>query len=280
MEKNGTVGKLITELLNEAAPHPQHLLNADWQNQQFSQLKSQLPEKHVLSVLDFAENYSTFYQDEVQSSYWSHNQVTIHPIVCYYRCVNCDALMTESLIFVSDDTTHDYHAVNHFVTVAYEHLRTARNFDIVKSLRFSDGCAAQYKSRGPIADIHVHVAHSHQDNGFQTQHNYFGSCHGKGPSDGESTVVKSMASTAVKSTTTIIANRPREIKTFTGTRKLHSVESTCDVNKLRSKSLSCFCKPCIDAAGPCENQAYVEPWEEIKLTCIKTNTTGESLFNS
>ena len=312
VEKNGTVGELITELLNEAAPHPQHLLNADWQNQQFSQLKSRLPEKHVLSVLDFAENYSTFYQDEVQSSYWSHNQVTIHPIVCYYRCVNCDALMTESLIFVSDDTTHDYHAVNHFVTVAYEHLRTARNFDIVKSLRFSDGCAAQYKSRGPIADI----AHSHQDNGFQTQHNYFGSRHGKGPSDGESAVVKSMASTAVKSTTTIIAtawdmyiflhehatkdggctthfrrsvffvpgvevarNRPREIKTITGTRKLHSVESTCDVNKIRSESLSCFCKPCLDAAGPCENQDYVEPWEEIKLTCIKTNTTGESLFN-
>ncbi|CAG2208754.1 unnamed protein product [Mytilus edulis] len=35
-------------------------------------------------MMDFAENFSTRYQDECQSAHWCYDQITIHPSVCYY----------------------------------------------------------------------------------------------------------------------------------------------------------------------------------------------------
>ena len=200
------------------------------------------------------------------------------------------------MIFISEDTQHDFDAVHHFSGLAREHLKIKRNLQILKAVRFSDGCSAQYKSKGPIADI----AHSEMDYKFPTQHNYFGSRHGKGPSDGESAVVKSLASAAVKSGEHTIAtawemyrfllenavrdgdcnthfrrtvffvpgmdikrDRGRQIKTVNGTRILHSIESTASEQTILTRALSCFCPGCLaDDATNCQNQAYVKPWKK------------------
>ena len=50
------------------------------------------------------------------------------------------------------------------------------------------------------------MAFSNVDYNFPTCHNFYGSRHGKGTSDGESTVVKSKASSAVKCGTAVIAD--------------------------------------------------------------------------
>ena len=92
--KEGTLDGLITELLKELQPHAQHLFNAAWQSHQFAHLKAQLPENWTLSVLDFAENYTALFQDEISGAHWNHNQVTIHPIVSYYHCSECQSLYT------------------------------------------------------------------------------------------------------------------------------------------------------------------------------------------
>ena len=168
-------------------------------------------------------------------------------------------------------------------------------------LRYSDGCAAQYKSKGPLAGI----SYSSSDYGFPMIHNFFGSRHGKGPSDGESAVIKSHVSTAAKNETVIIgnarelyeycvdalekdasdtacthfrrsfyyiANVERErtkIKTVAGTRSIHCV-STADSNRncLKTRKLSCFCQPCVMGNGKCENTEYVDDW---KLQNLKQN---------
>ncbi|GFR61936.1 Cc8L18.2-like protein [Elysia marginata] len=66
---------------------------------------------------------------------------------------------------------------------------------------WSDGCASQYKSKGPFADL----AHFWQDFGLTAERHYFGSRHSKGASDGESAVVKSAATRAIKGNQAVIA---------------------------------------------------------------------------
>ena len=55
-------------------------------------------------------------------------------------------LVCQSIIFLSDDTSHDYqyHAVHHFVTMSLDHLDTA-GVDCRRVFMWSGGSAAQYK---------------------------------------------------------------------------------------------------------------------------------------
>lgn len=105
--------KLSTELEKLAA----HLFVAAWQQNQFSELLKKVPKSCVVLNMDFAENYSCVSQHEVQSAYWGHNQVTIHPTCAYYQCQEdgCDKTVTEHIIFVSDGKIHDAAAVMKFV---------------------------------------------------------------------------------------------------------------------------------------------------------------------
>ncbi|KAJ8043838.1 hypothetical protein HOLleu_11113 [Holothuria leucospilota] len=84
--------------------------------------------------------------------------------------------------------------VHTFRKVACEHLASIRKLNIKRLFKFSDGCGQRYKSRGPLSDISYALSNFE----YPIVHNNFGSRHGKGASDGESAIIKSHASTAVK----------------------------------------------------------------------------------
>ena len=88
--------------------------------------------------------------------------------------------------------------ITHMTTI--NHLEKKTDFN--RTVRFSDGCGSQYKSRGPFMD----VSYGKQDYGVQFQHEFFGSRHGKGPSDGENGVIKHQATDALMAGNAIIAN--------------------------------------------------------------------------
>ncbi|VDI80010.1 Hypothetical predicted protein [Mytilus galloprovincialis] len=75
-----------------------------------------LPADWVLIGADFAENYRTFYQDEIQAAHWQYQQITVHPIVAYLKCPEeqCrdTSLVTESIVCITDDLTHIASAVH------------------------------------------------------------------------------------------------------------------------------------------------------------------------
>lgn len=309
--KSGTVTDLVKELKDEMEPFAEHLFNKDWQHQQEYNLRMKLGTDEVLGIFDFAENYKCGYQREVQSAYYSHDSATVHPIVVYYHCSSCQKSVTESCIMISNDITHDYNLVNTFQEVVSKHLSETRGLAIGKFYRFSDGCSSQYKSKGPISDI----SYGPEDFGHIIHHNYSGTRHGKGASDGESGVVKRHASDAVKAGTVIInnpeslydylskhvmkeasegqcclpfrrsvfyirfkdvrRNRPnRAVKTVAGTRRLHSIKSVKG-GVVATRNISCFCDPCLQDVGVCENEQYVQPWKEVHL-----QTTREGKFYS
>ncbi|KAK7478840.1 hypothetical protein BaRGS_00029939 [Batillaria attramentaria] len=191
VRKHGTMTELTAELTFLAA----HLFRADWQHSQFELMRKErpFPPKTVGTVLDFAENFTCAYQDEVQAAHWHHEEVTVHPIVTYYACPSCAETTTESLVFISNDRTHDFNAVHSFTPLAIQHLR-GRGLPVEAVVQWTDGC--------PFSDI----SYGLQDHGCTLERHYFGSRHGKGPSDGESAVVKHSAMVAVRTSRAVITS--------------------------------------------------------------------------
>lgn len=181
VSKNKSTKDFIEELIQEVTFLDQHFFVASWQYHQFNDLQQNLPADWVL-VADFAENYRTFYQDEIQAAHWQYQQITVHPIVAYYKCQEKEckdtSLVTESIVCISDDLTHDASAVNKFFQTAFEHLQ--KSVKIKHAVQFTDGCSAQYKSKQPFMDL----SYAETDYNFATEGFFFGSSHGKGPCDG------------------------------------------------------------------------------------------------
>ena len=312
--RKGSVADLLEELLVEVEFISGHLYQANWQHEQFSRLKNSRPfANHLrIMVLDFAENFSCLYQHEVKSAHWHHEQVTLHPVYTYYKCPNCEDCLTESIICVSDDNRHDYHAVLTFVKRTMDHLQQVRNLQVSHVVQWSDGCGSQYKSKGPFAD----VAASELDFGLQFHRSYFGSRHGKGPCDGEAAVIKNHVTNAVKADTAVVSNateffnyceqstlnkqpatdgsckhfvrsflwvpegdvdrqRPhRNMKTVKGKRDIHHVKSAGTGGTLVTRHLACYCDSCLFGTGDCISTDVVGPWKEHSLVPCETPVTS------
>ena len=127
-------------------------------------------------MLDFGRNYVCEFQDEPQFLHWIHTQVTVHPVVCYYKCTEngCKGTVKENVVLLSEDIRHDAHAVNWFENKTVEHLKE-KKIQCDTLFEFTDGCTSQYKSKIPFSYICNSKVKIHRS--------YFGSRHGKGPGD-------------------------------------------------------------------------------------------------
>ena len=66
----------------------------------------------LVMVQDFGGNRKASYAEEIKSAHFGKNQITVHPVVCYYKIG--DEVVREAHIFLSDDIKHDHRAVNEF----------------------------------------------------------------------------------------------------------------------------------------------------------------------
>lgn len=174
--KTGRKHELILELVETDILHPaqgttffKHLHTAQWQQTQFSLIKDNLPENWILQVMDFAKNRGINYQEEIKAAFFANSQITMHPIVNYYQ--KGDGLVKDVCIILSEDLCHDYHAVDFYKSLVDNHIKDQLNAAPLKQVIFSDGCSAQYKSKGPFADLSLKE--------IQISRNFFGSEHGK-----------------------------------------------------------------------------------------------------
>ena len=76
-------------------------------NQKLAQqnLKQNLPSNHIYIHMDFAEDFRCRSQEEIQSTYWSRTQATIHPVVAYFK--REEKLCNQSFVFISHEPRHD-----------------------------------------------------------------------------------------------------------------------------------------------------------------------------
>lgn len=296
--KRGNKDDLLTELVENDIQNPaqgtqffQHLFNAKWQQLQFQHAKMDIADDAVVQVMDFARNREIKYQDEIKATYYTASQVTMHPIVNFYKTET--GLMRESCIVISEDCKHDFHAVHHFENIVKEHLTEEMGQPPNRYIIFSDGCSAQYKSKGPFADLSLVAT--------DTNRNFFGSEHGKNECDGEIGVVNQAIDRAIIGNKVVINNaeemfqfckanletnevlskrtfffvkeneierdRPEtNVKTVPNTRKLHQINNCHLKNSLRTRNLSCFCRSCESwNYADCLNSKYVGAYEVKQL---------------
>ena len=280
----------------------QHLHTASWQSNAFSNLKANLPETWTVSVMDFVKNRMVIYQDEIKGVYYSQEAITMHPIVVYHNTK--DGVVRDSCVVISNDLVHDYHAVHHYQKIVENHVKG--NIEkIDRRVIFSDGCSAQYKSKGPFADL----AQDNHDN-EQVDRNFFGSEHGKSDCDAETGVINRAVDRGIIGQEVVINSaddmyqycnkkmsldlplskrhffyvekgdiqreRPEtEIKTLPESRRIHQVINTDDKMTLQSRNLSCFCLSCNEGKTECVNSDYVEPYKIRKLRLVTSSSKRE-----
>ena len=198
---------LVEALAEDLGPFSIHLFNAKWQSAQYKSVTSKCPANTVIFCEDFAENYTCRPQDAPQGCHWNNTQCIIHPVVANYNCSipNCSEVITDSIIFISDDLTHDHHAVHHFVSSSVLLLKK-EGVEFHRLFQFSDGAPTQYKNRIAFVDC----SYATVDLGVKSERHFFGSRHGKGPCDRETGVLKKSVARAVAARQDEVAS-PRDL---------------------------------------------------------------------
>lgn len=238
---------------------------------------------------------------EVQSAFFDQNQVTIHPMMFYYKKEynGQQRKVKHAIIGISDDLRHDTCLVRKFETKAAAVLNKELKID--RTIEWTDGCAAQYKAKAAFADISLQES--------SLERNFFETSHGKNVCDGLRAVVKNVCYQAVLSGKAVLGtaadvfsyctinltqkekdvtksdqteisirdfifvsesetNHQRaelQVQTVPGTRKLHAVRNDPGQRyALMTRNLSCFCDGCRNGQT-CTNSEYVSPWLLCKL---------------
>ena len=155
MTYQNTAAPIYLDYLREKLrPFIVHNYIAKWQAERYKESIDTFPPESILSAVDFAENYTFQPYNELQSMHWLQHQITILVHICYRwnPCYLADPssdapkLLTEYHYYISDDAEHDTLFVQHCFALHWQHI-TDRGIKPNEHIVWSDGCAAQFKSR-------------------------------------------------------------------------------------------------------------------------------------
>lgn len=192
--------KYFQELLTT---YPIHSFLSRWQHDQLENLLDNLPLGHVVCVHDYSEGYACRQQDEIQSEHFDVAKVSLHVTILYCHAARATDgvasaeeephLIKEHPFVLSDDPIQDQDSVHKVQELIHNYLINDVYYNVLKMHEFTDGCAAQYKSRHCIGDLSCSLA----DFGFHIQRNYFETSHAKGEQDAAGLHVKQKVGQAV-----------------------------------------------------------------------------------
>ena len=270
-----------------------HVYRASHQYDALKQNRTNLPANEIITWMDFAENYSIRYEDEIMSHHWSQQQVTLHPVVIYLRKTADEDVTIENLCFVSDDINHD---------TAFVQLVTQKTLSFINRTypdmtpkhlhRWSDQCACQYKSKKTLRDLKLFKC----EHGLEATFNFFETSEGKGACDGVGATTKHgldnlvlhekvalknayevylLAQQRLSSKTRTYIFLPQAevakyrsqysikpvIKPVAGIRNMHSATSSgAEGMCLKTRSLSCYCVSCLN-----HKECLTVKWNNVQL---------------
>ena len=115
--KTSKTVKMITQTLSHAQfkallrkdtlTFRSHVSRIGTQFKEQKYLTENLPPNHVYIHMNFAEDHLCRSQNEIQSAHWSPTQVTIHPVVIYFKQPGAQKSSHRSFVFVSNESRHD-----------------------------------------------------------------------------------------------------------------------------------------------------------------------------
>ena len=181
----GSMKTMTDNLFNNLAVFTYHNFTAHWQSMQFKKCVETLRDDVVLSVMDFAENYTLQPLTEIQSEHWNNEQISI---LVHVTMMRVDGILDKSVHFyISDVRKHDSYFVQAALKKHHQWLMENGHKHLKIHVVWSDGCAAQFKS---ARAFYLNIARYYQTYRIRVQWNFFGSGHGKGEHDGQGAIEK------------------------------------------------------------------------------------------
>ena len=97
----------IQLLINKLEDLASHYYISHAQSTYLKNRKQEINQQTALILMDFAENYAFHVQDEARDYHWTHQNCTVHPVVCYYKSADNNNLPQLNLCFLSEELQHD-----------------------------------------------------------------------------------------------------------------------------------------------------------------------------
>ena len=142
--------------------------------------------------VDFSENYTCKFQDEIQSAHWNQSQVSLFTAAVWF-----DGKLHPKVI-ASDNLNHSKETVLAYMDFLLENIpSTVETVSI-----WSDGASSQFKNKYIAAAIPI-LQEKHK---LKIRWNYFATSHGKGPVDGIGGSVKRQVWAAVSTRKALVTN--------------------------------------------------------------------------
>nr|XP_053618254.1 uncharacterized protein LOC128679821 [Plodia interpunctella] len=260
-----TITILIKKFEENLTVFKSHVFNIRNQYKSYRQCITGLTETEIALHIDFSENYTCKYHEEIQSVHFSRNQVTLHTAVMYYLTSTSDKRIT-SFCTVSSDLNHGPAAIWAHLHLVLDWVQ--KELPLIKTVHFfSDGPATQYKQKN---NFYLLATRFFEQYRFESlTWNFFESGHGKGAADGIGGSIKRLADNFVASghditdafefyealkdrskikvflvekddIAQILVEIPTEIIPLKGTMDVHQLMSQ-EPGVLSYRSLSCFC---------------------------------------
>lgn len=138
-QMNGSVADLLQEFNQNLPAFATHFFNWKEQQRQYRQCINNLTENEILIICDFSENYESKYSEEIQSTHYSKQSITLHTGVIFFK------ERSQSFVTISDNICHEPHAIwAHLLPV----IKFAKENCQIKTIHFfSDGPSSQYRQK-------------------------------------------------------------------------------------------------------------------------------------
>lgn len=164
-----------------------HVFNIKWQFDAYRELRMSLKNNECLVHIDFSENYSCKYSQEIQSVHFggSHQQASLHTGVLYTPGEQA----SHTFCSISPSRRHDPVAIWAHLDPVLKVVRE-RHPQVSTLHFFSDGPATQYRQKGNF----FYLSTEPYKYGFkEITWNFFEASHGKGAPDGVGGALKRSA---------------------------------------------------------------------------------------
>ena len=182
--KEGTLDDLLLLFESKIPSFLEHVFVKREQFKYFEEKLTNLDKDEAVIQVDFAENYTCKYQDEIQSAHWNQEQVTLFTVAIWTKNPSAPGNLCKTHVIVSDDVAHDKTSVSVFMSTILDDFVKKMHPNVTKAYIFSDGPSSQFKNKYIVNFLHklnqtIHI-----------QWNFFATSHGKGVVDGVGGTIK------------------------------------------------------------------------------------------
>ena len=171
----GTVLKCVKMLKSKTPQYLSHVFIKRKQSAYFEYIKDNADDTTVVCQVDYAENFTLQYQDQVQSAHWSKKQISIFTA---YTWLGGSGGEGSSYGFVSNSTDHNKYSVIACLEILINEIASVMP-DVRQIIFFSDGASSQFKNRYVVQ----YLTDIMDKTDLNISWNYFSTSHGKGVVD-------------------------------------------------------------------------------------------------